>query len=191
MARARWHIGPRSLRIVCPNLSKKEAGSLSEALGLAMHSNGIDTPAKAEMFIAQCAHESMGFTVATEFASGSAYDGRKDLGNTKPGDGKRFKGRGFIQITGRTNYYEVSKALKKNFMKDPALLAKPPWASLSAAWWWRAHGCNALCDGAHSLNDRLLAVTKRINGGFNGIDSRRKYLRKARLVRRWLVPRNS
>lgn len=174
--------------MVCPNLDRKQAEALSEALGLAMHANGINTPARAEMFIAQCAHESGGFQISTEFASGAAYEGRKDLGNIKPGDGVRFRGRGFIQITGRTNYFNVSKALHRNFLKSPELLAKSPWSSLSAAWWWNNAGCNTLCDSG-SLEDRLRVVTRRINGGYNGIKDRRSYLRRARIVRKWLVPR--
>ena len=149
-----------------------------------MHIYGIDTQRRAEMFIAQLAHESCEFSLSEEIASGKAYEWRMDLGNNMPGDGERFKGRGFIQITGRANYYLVSKALGKNFLAKPSDLSQAPWNSLASAWWWRNAGLNAITDKAG-----LEAVTRRINGGTNGLKDRAKYLRRARLVRRWLVPR--
>ena len=68
---------------------------------------GIDTPLRLCHFMAQLAHESAHFGVTREFASGAAYEGRRDLGNTEPGDGQRYRGRGLIQTTGRANYREA------------------------------------------------------------------------------------
>ena len=150
---------------------------------------GITTPIRAAMFVAQCAHESAGFSTSTEFASGAEYEGRRDLGNVKPGDGVRFKGRGRIQITGRGNYLHVSKAFGRNFIAHPDRLALSPWSEIASAWWWANHGLNAICDAHANTEERLVACTRRINGGTHGLDSRRAYLKRAMLVRLALVPR--
>lgn len=144
----------------------------------------IDTPRRAAMFIAQIAHESGGFRFREEISSGAAYEGRRDLGNTQHGDGRRFKGRTYIQITGRNNYAAVSKGLGRNFVIRPHALGAPRYAALGAAWWWSTHGCNQLADSGD-----FLAVTRRINGGTNGLADRQKYYRRARSVARFLVPR--
>lgn len=183
------HIGWRSLRRVAPNLTKEEAKHLARSLALAMHRFGINNRARCAMFVAQCAHESDGFRVSSEYASGAAYEGRRDLGNTHPGDGKRFKGRGRIMITGRSNYYRVSKALGVNFVAHPERLAHEPWSEYASAWWWRNAGLNQICDQYHNPEARLRAATRRINGGYNGLDSRRNFYRRARRVQRWLKPR--
>lgn len=183
------HIGWRSLRHVCPTLSKSEAQHLSRSLALAMHKYGITTRARAAMFVAQVAHECCEFHCRTEFASGAAYEGRSDLGNTHAGDGKKFKGRGDIQITGRSNYYRVGKALGVNFLAHPERLAKEPYAEMASAWWWKNAGLNQICDAYSKPEQRLLAATRRINGGYNGLESRRTYYRRARQVQRWLKPR--
>lgn len=144
MSRPRYayRLGWRSLRHVCPYLTVREAKQLARDLAQAMHDFHITTRRRAEMFIAQTAHESVGFRFREEIASGALYEGRKDLGNTRPGDGRRFKGRTFIQITGRANYGAVSKALGHDFVRHPADLALPVYAAKGAAWWWSAHGCN-------------------------------------------------
>lgn len=136
------------------------------------------------MFIAQIAHESAGFRYREEIASGAAYEGRHDLGNTHPGDGRRFKGRTYIQITGRHNYRAVSEALDEDFVRHPARLAEPRYAALGAAWWWSSHGCNGLADRG-SIED----VTRRINGGLNGLSDRKRYYRRAVLVAAFLAPK--
>ena len=86
-------------------------------------------------FLAQCAHESVNFTAVREYASGKAYEGRKDLGNTQPGDGPRYKGRGYIQLTGRVNYRAFSKFVPENCEEYPELVADK-YPMLSAAWFW-------------------------------------------------------
>jgi putative chitinase len=95
------------------------------------------------------------------------YEGRKDLGNTEPGDGYKFKGRGLIQTTGRANYAATGKALGVYLLSDPTLLALPDLAARSAGWYWRAHGLNELAD----VGD-FKRITLRINGGTNGMDDR-------------------
>lgn len=177
-------MGWRSLKHVVPRLTTAQAKVLARDLGQAMHDQQINTRRRAAMFIAQVAHESGGFIYREEIASGAAYEGRRDLGNTHPGDGVRFKGRTYIQITGRTNYREVSGALGVDFVAHPARLAEPKYAAAGAAWWWRTHGCSELADRGD-----FVAVTRRINGGTNGLADRQAYYRRARRVAPFLIPR--
>ena len=142
---------------------------------------GVTTTKRMAHFLAQIAQESGQLRYAQEIASGKAYEGRKDLGNTVKGDGVRYKGRGLIQITGRSNYNAVSKALGVDFVAHPEKLEEPEWAVASALWYWQSHGCNELAD-----KDDSLAVTRRINGGTNGLDDRLRYLGRARQVFREL-----
>jgi putative chitinase len=120
----------------------------------------------------------------TEYASGAAYEGRHDLGNVHPGDGVRFKGRGFIQITGRANYAALSHAFGHDFVARPTDLAKPRWAAMASCWWWKAHGCNELADSMD-----FVALTIRINGRTNGLADRQAIHARARAVAGQLVPR--
>jgi putative chitinase len=186
MSRPRYayRLGWRSLQAVVPRLSKAEAQSLARDLGQAMIDFDINTPRRAAMFIAQIAHESGGFIYREELASGGDYEWRRDLGNTQRGDGRRFKGRTYIQITGRTNYATVSRALGVDFMAHPERLAQQKYAARGAAWWWKTHGCNQLADSGD-----FLAVTRRINGGTNGLADRKRYYRRARPLARFLTPK--
>ncbi len=127
------------------------------------------------MFLAQIAHESAELRYVRELASGAAYEGRKDLGNTEPGDGPRFRGRGLIQITGRDNYRRCGVALGLDLLARPELLEEPRWAALSAGWFWAANGLTALAEGP----DALERCTRRINGGLNGLADRRRYYNRA------------
>jgi predicted chitinase len=179
-----YRLGWRSLRRVVPSLSATQAKTLARDLGQAMVEFDITTPRRAAAFIAQIAHESAGFRYREEIASGADYEGRRDLGNTRPGDGVRFKGRTFIQITGRTNYAAVSKALGVDFVAHPERLAHQVYAAKGAAWWWKTHGCNELADRGD-----FVALTRRINGGTNGLADRQRYWRRARLVGRFLAPK--
>jgi putative chitinase len=135
----------------------------------------INTPLRQQHFLAQVAHESDHFQTTREYASGRAYEGRKDLGNTQKGDGERFRGRGLIQLTGRANYTAASKALGQPFVADPDLVERFPAAATVSAWFWATHNINVLAD-----KDDVHAVTRRVNGGLNGLDSRVAALAKAR-----------
>jgi putative chitinase len=126
-------------------------------------------------FISQCAHESAGITTTTEFASGRAYEGRKDLGNIIAGDGPAFKGRGLIQNTGRANYSRLAKVFGVDFVSQPAKMATFPWAATTAAQYWKDRSLNVSAD-----KDDIRAVTLRVNGGYNGLASRQAYLAKAK-----------
>lgn len=134
----------------------------------------INTRFRVAMFLAQVAHESDSFKTAEEYASGAAYEGRKDLGNTKPGDGRRYKGRGLIQITGRDNYTKCGKALGLDLVNKPEQLKEPAHACTSAGWFWSQKGLNAISD-----TGSILAATKKINGGQNGLASRQELYKRA------------
>ncbi len=134
-------------------------------------------------FLAQVLHESGSFIYFRELASGSAYEGRKDLGNTSPGDGKLFKGRGVIQITGRANYTSLSKDLGVDFVSQPLLLENHQWGIISAGWFWNKKGLNKYAD----LDD-VTKITKLVNGGLNGFDDRKNYLSKAKIAFSSVVP---
>ncbi|MCU4502051.1 glycoside hydrolase [Acinetobacter sp. WU_MDCI_Abxe161] len=130
-------------------------------------------------FIAQLAHESGNFRYMEEIASGAAYEGRKDLGNIMAGDGVRFKGRGPIQLTGRDNYQKYSRALGIDFESHPELVAIPSIGLLVACKFWAINGLNELAD-----RDDLLTITRRINGGTNGLDDRKAKLTK---IKSWMT----
>ncbi len=142
-----------------------------------MERYGIDNRMRVCHFLAQIAHESGELRYTKELASGREYEGRKDLGNVKAGDGVRYKGRGLIQITGRANYAEISKATGIDFVGHPDWLELPWWATMSACWWWNNRGLNVLAD-----KDALTNITKKINGGTNGLQDRLRYLGMAKKV---------
>jgi len=126
----------------------------------------INTPQRQAAFLAQVAYESGQLRWLEEIASGEAYEGRKDLGNTEPGDGVRFKGRGLLQITGRANYASCGSALGLDLIAEPELLATPTNAARSAGWFWSDFKhLNGLADAG---NFRLITI--RINGGLTGYD---------------------
>lgn len=136
----------------------------------------INTPLRISHFMAQLHHESGGFKYLKELGNSAyfnKYEGRKDLGNTVKGDGAKFKGRGYIQITGRANYTELSKALNIDFVNNPELLEQEANAMLSALWFWDKKKLNIFAD-----EDNISTITKRINGGFNGIQERKELLQK-------------
>lgn len=135
----------------------------------------ITTPSRVCHFLAQLAHESDGFRTTEEYASGAAYEGRRDLGNTRAGDGKRYKGRGLIQLTGRANYRAYGTRLGLDLEADPARAAEPELSLRIACEYWQAKGLNALAD-----RDDIAAITRKINGGTNGLAGRKAWLAKAR-----------
>ncbi len=155
--------------------AKARIPAFIEPLNAAMHEFHINSPIRQAAFIAQIAHESGELRYVEEIASGSAYEGRKDLGNTQPGDGMKFKGRGLIQITGRNNYHECGKALGVDLITNPELLETNDLACRSAAWFWASRGLNDLADRGD-----FERITKRINGGLNGYQERLVYHARAK-----------
>jgi putative chitinase len=180
-----WTIDPDGLKHVCPNLSDQQATVIARGLGEAFHRFGIDNEQRAAMAVAQWAEESDHFRVSEEYASGSAYEGRRDLGNVQRGDGVRFKGRGRIMITGRTNYAAMATALEVDCILHPELLAQSPHSELASGQWWQDNGCNDYCDRGD-----FKGLTKRINGGLNGFDERCRLHTLAQQVAPRLVPKD-
>ena len=170
-----WHA---ILRAVAPGGTGAILAGTAEAMPGIVARFAIDTTLRQAYFIAQCAHESAGFTAVVERGNDAyfaRYDGRKTLGNTKAGDGARFRGRGLIQLTGRRNYTHYGGLLGVDLAGHPESAADFPLAAELAACFWRENGLNALAD-----RDDLSAVTRRINGGLNGFPSRARYLAKAK-----------
>lgn len=130
----------------------------------------ISTPKRMAAFLAQVAHESGELLYMRELASGEAYEGRADLGNTQAGDGVRFKGGGPIQITGRYNFRMAGQAIGVDLENDPELIELPENGCKASAWWWKTHGLNELAD-----DKKFFEITHRINGGYKGGDDRLQY----------------
>lgn len=148
-----------------------------EPLNLTMEKFEINTPRRQAAFLAQLAHESGSLRYVEEIASGEAYEGRADLGNTEPGDGKRFKGRGLIQITGRANYHDVGRALNFNFINEPEKMELPVSAAMVSGWFWYEKGLNRLAD-----IDAFEKITRRINGGLNGYQDRLAHWERCKMA---------
>ena len=167
------------LSAIAPYSSRDRLVQLLPNLNKTMQRYGLITPLRKAHFLAQIAHESDGFNTNEEYASGADYEGRRDLGNTKVGDGVRFKGRGLIQVTGRSNYAECGQALGVDLISNPQRLADFDLACLSAGWYWDSRSLNDYAD-----NDDVLTITRIINGGLNGLDDREAYLYVAKQVLR-------
>lgn len=165
---------PAELAVILPYAARR-AALFAAPLTETMQRFGIDTPKRQAAFLAQLAHESGSLRYVKEIADGSAYEGRKDLGNVQPGDGKRFRGRGLIQITGRANYAACGIGLGLDLVANPELLEQPQHAAMSAGWFWQHKSLNRFADV-----DQFGALTKAINGGFNGIDDRIQHWLRAR-----------
>lgn len=137
----------------------------------------IDTPARLAAFLAQVGHESGRLAYVREIWGPTdaqrRYEGRTDLGNTQPGDGKRFMGRGLIQTTGRANARATRDGLREflqvvpDFEAEPEQLEQPDMAAMSAAWYWHSRGLNKLADRGD-----FKGLTMKINGGLNGYADR-------------------
>ena len=158
-------------------LARARAVMFLPALNATMAEFIINTPARQASFLALLAHESGQLVYVRELASGAAYEGRKDLGNVQLGDGVRFRGRGLIQVTGRSNYAACGTALGLDLLAQPALLEQTVNACRSAGWFWQSRGLNALADAGDQV-----AVTKRVNGGTNGLAERLAYFKVAQRV---------
>jgi putative chitinase len=143
------------------------ATTYAAPLTSAMLEFDIDTTKRQAAFLAQVCHESGSLRYVKEIADGADYEGRRDLGNVTPGDGPRFKGRGLLQITGRANYASCGAALHLDLMASPEILELPQNACRSAGWFWATRALNK-----HADADHFAALTKAINGGYNGLDDR-------------------
>ncbi|MEB3164412.1 MAG: glycoside hydrolase family 19 protein [Prochlorothrix sp.] len=165
------------LRAIAPYAQVSRLERFVPHLNTAMTEFDIDTPLRRAHFLAQLAHESGEFNYVEEIASGTAYEGRADLGNTQPGDGVRFKGRGLIQITGRFNYRACGEALGVDLIQEPERLSSDVLACRSAGWFWDWQQINRAADA-----DDVERVTYIINGGYNGFRDRVDKLTAAKKV---------
>lgn len=159
---------------IMPNQKRTRIGLFLDPINAAMDEFDIGTRARMASYLAQVAHESLQLSYTCEIASGVRYEGRLDLGNTQPGDGPKFKGRGLLQITGRDNYAKCGADLGLPLLDHPDLLELPQHAARSSGWYWKHFNLNELAD----IGDQR-AVTKRINGGYNGLPERLAFFNAA------------
>ncbi len=173
------------LKQIMPNLPGQKLLLYLPPLNHAMLAHEVITPLRIAAFIAQLAHESGEFRWMEEIWGPTAAQQRyeppgalaKRLGNTQAGDGKRYKGRGPIQITGRFNYKKYGDLLGIDLAGDPAVAAAPEHAFATAGLYWQSNGLNALADA-----QQFVTITRRINGGTNGLEDRQKYYERAKAV---------
>lgn len=170
---------------IMPNLGAAKRASYLPFLQRAMDEFEINTPLRAAAFLAQIAHESGEFRWMEEIWGPTAAQRRyepvtsksRDLGNTEVGDGKRFKGRGPIQLTGRANYKRYGDILGLNLTADPMSAATPEVGFRTAGLYWKRNGLNELAD-----RQLFQTITRRINGGLNGLEDRTRYYVRAKAV---------
>lgn len=170
---------------VMPKLPQANRKLYLPHLNAAMQARSIDTPLRTAAFVAQLAHESGEFRWMEEIWGPTPAQLRYEppgdlaakLGNTQAGDGKRFKGRGPIQITGRFNYAKFGGLLQLDLVGNPSLAATPEVAFAIAGLFWQSNGLNELADAR-----QFVAITRRINGGTNGLADRQMYYERAKAV---------
>jgi predicted chitinase len=179
---------PEQLHAIMPGLPAARNATFFPFLTAAMTEFAIEAPARAAAFLAQLAHESAQFRFMEEIWGPTPAQRRYEppgtlattLGNTTAGDGLRFKGRGPIQITGRANYRRFGDLLGVDLASSPTLAATPVLAFRIAGLFWSKKGLNELADQATA--DAFREITRRINGGFNGLAERQKFYAAARNV---------
>lgn len=174
-------ITAKILRAIAPRANPAFVDELAKALDDELPLHGLDTPLRQAHFLAQAAHETDGFRTLLEYwgptEAQRRYEGREDLGNVKRGDGKRYLGRGIFQLTGRANYKRYGKLLGLALEAKPELAAQPENAVAIAIAYWNGKSLSEAADA-----DDILTITRRINGGLNGLADRRKYLARAKLA---------
>ena len=169
------------IKAIAPNSKDEIIVPLVKYLNMYMPKYGVDNYLRICHFLSQAAHESASFRTLEEYASGAAYEGRKDLGNTQKGDGIRYKGRGIFQLTGRANYRTIGAKIGMDLENNPELAETPEVSVLTALEYWRSRNLNALADA-----DNVELITRRINGGLNGFEDRKKYLERCKKI----IPKN-
>jgi putative chitinase len=162
---------------IAPKANAQFIGPLVGYLNLHMPKYEVNTYLRVCHFLAQAAHEADSFQTLKEYASGKAYEGRDDLGNTQKGDGVKYKGRGIFQLTGRANYRAIGAKIGMDLEKNPELAESPEVAVLTALEYWKSRNLNPLAD-----KDDVKAITYKVNGGYNGFEERKAYLAKAKRI---------
>ncbi len=179
---AKRNITGHELGQIMPSLPADKRKDWAETLNSAMAEFGITTARRQAAFLAQIAYETGQLRYLEEVWGPTEQQLRyeppsslaKSLGNVEPGDGKRFRGRGLIWITGRENYEVFGKAVDVDLIKNPELAATPVIAARTAAWFWKSRGLNELAD-----QDDFKRITRKINGGLNGIKERESIYKRA------------
>lgn len=180
------------LKSIIPSIKQSHLDTYTPLLNTYFPIYSITTAQRIGAFISQVAEESANFNAVLEYASGAAYEGRTDLGNTEVGDGIKFKGRGLVQITGRAMYNQCSQALFNDdrLIVNPALLETPENATASACWFWdKVKSLNVIADepedwikpGIHHYN-KITWISRLVNGGVNGLAERIANYNRARQV---------
>ena len=162
------------LSLIYPKCPSRKLKLFFPSIQKALIEGEINTKLRIAAFIAELGHESGQLRYMEEIADGSAYEGRKDLGNDKAGDGKKYKGRGPIQLTGKNNYRKFGKSINIDLVSNPYLVATPEYGFRAAVWFWTTHNLNELAD-----NGEFDKITRIINGGTNGQQDRRDLYKKA------------
>jgi len=178
-------LGKRTYAALLRLAAGRQLGALGLALGEALAGEavaaGLTTSLRLAHFLAQASHETLGFRYLSEIwgptPAQKRYEGRADLGNTQPGDGSLFRGRGIFQLTGRANYARYGALIGIDLVANPVRAAEPAIAVQTATEYWKDGGLNALAD-----RDDVRAITKRINGGFNGLAERTAILNRVKAV---------
>ena len=177
---AERYIGKDQLKSLMPSLPMDKVEAYIGPLNDALEWGQMTTCFRISAFLAQIAHESIELRYFEEIASGAAYEGRTDIGNTQPGDGKRYKGRGPIQLTGRSNYRWAGKDLGVDLEGNPTLAATPEWGFKIASWFFTTRNLNRFSDlGTQEGFDK---VTYRVNGGYRGKADRDRYWIRAKAL---------
>ena len=176
-------INQAQLRRAVPEVCREEIDSFVASFNQWAIHFGLTTPKRVVHYLAQVFHESGALRYTEEIASGEKYEWRKDLGNTQPGDGKRFKGRAYIQLTGRFNYEKFNKfdLCMKDIVNHPEEVAKFPLNQIASMWFWQTHKLNEVADlddGGKIGEDIVTRITRKVNGGINGLSQRKLYYRR-------------
>lgn len=169
------------IKAIAPNSKEEIIGPLVGYLNKYMPKYEVNNYLRVCHFLAQAAHEAASFRTLEEYASGAAYEGRRDLGNTQRGDGVRYKGRGIFQLTGRANYRDIGKKIGMDLENNPELAESPEVSVLTALEYWKSRNLNKWAD-----EDNVERITRLINGGLNGFEDRKKYLARCKQV----IPKN-
>lgn len=195
-------LSTEQMKTVLPMMNWDKAQSYISHITTVLPKFGIDTPLRKAHFLAQVAHESGGLKYSAENLNYSAqglrsvfgkyfktneiaaayarqpekiankvYADRMGNGNEASGDGWKYRGRGLIQLTGKENYKQFAQDYGVDCVNNPDLLLQPEWALASAGWFWQKRNLSAFAD-----KDDIVMITKRINGGINGLNDRQQYL---------------
>lgn len=186
-------ITKEQIRKISPHVTNSAADKFVPYINKYAVAYGVTTPQRMAAFLAQLLHESGPFVYVQEIASGKAYEGRKDLGNVIKGDGVKYKGRGLIQLTGRANYEAFSKYLYNDtrLLDTPQLVETPELAVQAAYWFWSVRNdLNLIADKPETwtitsnkkVYGKTAWITKKVNGGQNGLSDRLKYYAAAKKV---------